>query len=119
MQYQVLFDLCYLVDDPCLAEREVLDSRIQQNRLRKNHEVLKTVGFCKNGSTFSSENKDVVQFVQLQSSSKTTSAKLVTTMNLGIFSRTVAAGVGKHEAAKYSRVDLQRPTAPMVFPETL
>jgi len=62
--------------------------------LARLHLLLKPNGFRKNGSTFSSESNDVVLFVQLQSSSKTTSATLLATMNLGIFSRTVANKVG-------------------------
>jgi Domain of unknown function (DUF4304) len=58
------------------------------------HVLLKPYGFRKNESIFSSESNDVVLFVQLQSSSKTTSARLVATVNLGIFSRTVASKVG-------------------------
>jgi hypothetical protein len=58
--------------------------------LARLHVLLKPYGFRKNGSTFSSGTNDVVLFVQLQSSSKTTSATLVATVNLGVFSRTVA-----------------------------
>jgi hypothetical protein len=65
--------------------------KIVVNRLR---EILKPLGFRKNGSTFSAQTNDVVQFVQLQSSSRTTSTKLVATVNLGVFSRTIAARVG-------------------------
>ena len=56
--------------------------------------TLKPLGFRKNGSTFSAETNDVVLFVQMQSSSKTTSIKLVATVNLGVFSRTIATRVG-------------------------
>jgi hypothetical protein len=58
------------------------------------HQVLKPLGFRKTGSTFSAETNDVVLFVQLQSSSKTTSMKLVATVNFGVFSRTIATRVG-------------------------
>ncbi len=62
--------------------------------LNRMHLVLKPMGFRKNGSTFSAETNDVVLFIQLQSSSKTTSTKLVATVNLGVFSQTLATREG-------------------------
>jgi len=62
--------------------------------LNRMHQVLKPAGFRKAGSTFSADTNDVVLFVQLQSSSKTTGAKLVATVNLGVFSRTIATRLG-------------------------
>ena len=48
--------------------------------------VLKPDGFHKSGSTFSASKNDVVLFVQLQSSTKTSHTALVATINLGIVS---------------------------------
>jgi Domain of unknown function (DUF4304) len=62
--------------------------------LNRMHQILKPSGFRKTGSTFSADTNDVVLFVQLQSSSKTTSVRLVATINLGVFSRTIATRVG-------------------------
>ena len=62
------------------------------------YNVLKPAGFRKKGAVFSREIEDVVLLVQLQSSSKSTKDLLVITVNLGIFSRTVAARVGNTHA---------------------
>jgi len=62
--------------------------------LNQIHQVLKPAGFRKTGSTFSAGRDDVVLFVQLQSSSKTTNLKLVATVNLAVFSCTIAKKVG-------------------------
>ena len=56
--------------------------------------LLKPMGFRKTRTLFSADVNDVVLFVQLQSSSKSTKDFLVVTVNLGIFSRTVAERVG-------------------------
>jgi hypothetical protein len=58
------------------------------------HVVLKPAGFRKKQILFASERNDVVLFVQLQSSSRTTKDLLVVTVNLGIFSKTIAQAVG-------------------------
>lgn len=58
------------------------------------HTLLKPMGFRKKGQYFSMDKNDTVLFVQLQSSSKSTKDRLVVTINLGIFSRTVAERLG-------------------------
>ena len=60
------------------------------------HTLLKPMGFRKKGQYFSMDKNDTVLFVQLQSSSKSTKDRLVVTINLGIFSRTVAERLGIH-----------------------
>jgi len=63
---------------------------------------LKTAGFRKNKALFALEQNDTTLFVQLQSSMKTTKDVLVVTVNLGIFSRSVAESVGNtHEPNIY------------------
>ena len=56
--------------------------------------LLKPMGFRKTRTLFSADVNDVVLFVQLQSSSKSTKDFLVVTVNVGIFSRTVAERIG-------------------------
>ena len=58
------------------------------------HAVLKPRGFRKKQTLFSAERGDAVLFVQLQSSQKSTKDVLIATVNLGIFSRTIAERVG-------------------------
>jgi hypothetical protein len=55
------------------------------------HSVLKPMGFRKSGLNFSAEREDVILMVQLQKSTKTTASKLVATVNLGVFSRTLGS----------------------------
>jgi len=62
--------------------------------LAKIHAALKPSGFRKTGNTFFSEQDDVVLFIQLQSSSRSTKDVLVATVNLGIFSLSLALKVG-------------------------
>jgi hypothetical protein len=62
------------------------------------HAVLKPLGFRKKGALFSAERDEVVMFVQLQSSSKSTKDLLVVTVNLGIFSKIVAERLGNTRA---------------------
>ncbi len=62
--------------------------------LGKMHIALKAAGFRKNGHVFSSQRDDGVLFLQLQSSSKSTRDVLIATVNLGIFSRTLALKIG-------------------------
>ena len=57
---------------------------------------LKPAGFRRSGTTFSVERNDVVWIVQVQKSQKTTSELLVVTVNLGVFSRVLAARLGQH-----------------------
>jgi len=49
-------------------------------------DLLKPQGFRKSASTFVAERNDVLLFVQLQSSTKTTRQTLIVTVNLGIVS---------------------------------
>lgn len=62
--------------------------------LTEMHSVLKPAGFHKNGQEFSIDVGDVVLFVQLQSSRKSTKDFVFLTVNLGIFSKALAALVG-------------------------
>ena len=65
-------------------------------------EVLKPERFRKKQSLFWLEHDDVVLFVQLQSSRMSTKDYLRATVNLGIFSKTVAEAVGNtHEPNIY------------------
>ena len=59
---------------------------------------LKPAGFRKTNNLFSAEEAEVVLFIQLQSSLKTTKHFLVATVNLGIFSLKVAERVGNTRA---------------------
>jgi hypothetical protein len=65
--------------------------------------LLKPIGFRKTRTLFSADVNDVVLFVQLQAhSKKSTKDFLVVTVNLGIFSRTVAERAGNtHEPNIY------------------
>lgn len=65
------------------------------------HSLLKPMGFRKKEQCFSAEDGDTVLFVQLQSSSKSTKDVLVVTVNLGIFSRTVADCEGNTRAPNF------------------
>ena len=67
------------------------------------HALLKPLGFRKTRTLFSADVNDVVLFVQLQGhSNKSTKDLLVVTVNLGIFSRTVAEREGNtHEPNFY------------------
>lgn len=66
------------------------------------HTLLKPMGFRKKEQCFSAEDNDTVLFVQLQSSStKSTKDVLVVTVNLGIFSRTVAECEGNTRAPNF------------------
>jgi Domain of unknown function (DUF4304) len=66
--------------------------------LARMHSVLKPEGFRKKGATFSSEQNEVVLFVQLQSSRKSTRDILIATVNVGVFSKTIAWNLGNtHE----------------------
>src|SRR6266498_333348 len=56
--------------------------------------VLKPEGFRKAGNTFSLIKNDVILFVQLQSSTKTSRSNLVATINLGIASLLIAEKEG-------------------------
>ena len=58
------------------------------------HAALKPRGFRKTKALFAAERNDTVLFIQLQSSRRTTKDVLVATVNLGIFSRTVAECLG-------------------------
>lgn len=63
------------------------------------HALLKPMGFRKKDQTFSAEEADTVLFVQLQGNSmKSTKDVPVVTINLGIFSRTVAETEGNTHA---------------------
>lgn len=62
--------------------------------LAQMHELLKPMGFRKKGMLFFSDVNDVVLFIQLQASRTSTKDMLKATVNLGIFSRTVAERVG-------------------------
>lgn len=66
--------------------------------LMQMHKLLKPMRFRKKGSSFAAEEADVVLFIQLQSSLKTTKDFLVVTVNLGIFSRKVAESIGNSRA---------------------
>ncbi len=57
-------------------------------------EVLKPAGFLKKGATFIADRGDAVLLVSLQSSSSTSEAKLKATVNLGVFSKTLAETLG-------------------------
>src|SRR5215475_15381823 len=59
---------------------------------------LKTAGFRKNKALFALQQNDTTLFVQLQSSTTSTKDVLVVTVNLGIFSRSVAESVGNTHA---------------------
>jgi hypothetical protein len=77
--------------------------------------LLKPMGFRKTRTLFSSTVNDVVLFVQLQASTKSTKDFLVVTVNLGIFSRTVAERAGNthepniHEAHWWQRIGMLMP----------
>ena len=58
------------------------------------HALLKPRGFRKKQALFSAERGDIVLFVQLQSSRQSTKDLLIATVNLGIFSQTIAERVG-------------------------
>jgi hypothetical protein len=62
--------------------------------LSRVYSVLKPEGFKKKGQLFTSERDSVVLFIQLQSSTSSTASVLKATVNLGIFSRAVAARIG-------------------------
>jgi hypothetical protein len=57
-------------------------------------DVLAPAGFRKRGAHFKRVVADVVHVVQLQSSTKSTAAVLVATVNLGIFSRELERRLG-------------------------
>ena len=58
--------------------------------LARMHELLKPMGFRKTRTLFSADVTDVVLFIHLQASRMSTKDMLKVTVNLGIFSRTVA-----------------------------
>jgi hypothetical protein len=58
------------------------------------HDVLAAHGFRKSGSTFHRPLGDVVQLVQLQSSTRSTAQRLVATVNLAVFSTLLEARLG-------------------------
>ena len=58
--------------------------------LAQMHALLKPMGFRKARTLFSADVNDVVLFVQLQASRMSTKDLLIVTVNVGIFSRTVA-----------------------------
>src|SRR4029434_4410537 len=61
--------------------------------------ALKPEGVRKNGNTFSSAKDDVVVFIQLQSGVKSSKDQLLATVNLGVFSRTLAIKLGNTRQA--------------------
>lgn len=70
----------------------------KQTILTQLHELLKPMGFRKKAQSFAADKDDTVLFVQLQSSTKSTKDRFVVTVNLGIFSRTVAERLGDTHA---------------------
>jgi hypothetical protein len=69
-------------------------SEYKRRLLTAMHDVLAPRGFRKSGSTFRRPLSDVVQLVQLQSSTKSTAERLVATVNLAVFSTALEARLG-------------------------
>lgn len=62
------------------------------------HALLRPMGFRKNHQCFSLEAGDTVLFIQMQSSMSSTKNVPIVTINLGIFSQTVAINEGNTRA---------------------
>jgi len=80
------------------GRREVNSDTYKQIILAQLHALLKPLGIRKKQALFSAERGDTVLFVQLQSSQKSTRELVIATVNLGIFSRTIAERVGNTHA---------------------
>lgn len=76
------------------SERVMSAPEFKKILLVRMQAALKPAGFRTRGNTFSSEQNDVVVFIQLQSSSKSARDRLIATVTLGVFSRSVATKVG-------------------------
>jgi hypothetical protein len=69
--------------------------------LARMHALLKPLGFRKRGNTFSADRDDVLLFIQLQSSTRTTHDTLIATVNFGIVSTALTKKQGFRTAPNF------------------